>query len=126
MSYNYSEWTILRLRKEIEKIEKTIELKEKEEKKEVLEKLRLVAKQNGYDLNDVLAADTSRKGSPRIGITIGGDDKDEPKRIRTRSPAKIKYINPINTAETWTGRGRKPRWVVEYLNAGGQLSGVAV
>jgi DNA-binding protein H-NS len=28
------------------------------------------------------------------------------------------YRNPANVAETWTGRGRKPRWVLEWLEAG--------
>jgi DNA-binding protein H-NS len=28
------------------------------------------------------------------------------------------YRNPDNDAETWTGRGRKPRWLVAALNEG--------
>ena len=29
-----------------------------------------------------------------------------------------KYANPDNTSETWTGRGRKPRWLAAKLKAG--------
>ena len=29
-----------------------------------------------------------------------------------------KYANPDNASETWTGRGRKPRWLVAKLKAG--------
>ncbi len=29
-----------------------------------------------------------------------------------------KYANPDNPSETWTGRGRKPRWLAARLTAG--------
>lgn len=35
-----------------------------------------------------------------------------------RAPATAKYANPANPAETWSGRGRKPRWFVEAMAAG--------
>jgi DNA-binding protein H-NS len=34
---------------------------------------------------------------------------------------KPKYRNPWNPSETWTGRGRKPRWVVEALGEGHEM-----
>jgi DNA-binding protein H-NS len=33
----------------------------------------------------------------------------------------IKYRNPKNSAETWTGRGRKPNWLVAALKKGQKL-----
>jgi DNA-binding protein H-NS len=32
-----------------------------------------------------------------------------------------KYANPDNPSETWTGRGRKPRWLTAKLKEGGKL-----
>ncbi|MDD5394215.1 MAG: H-NS histone family protein [Thiothrix sp.] len=32
-----------------------------------------------------------------------------------------KYQNPNDSTQMWTGRGRKPGWVVEHLAAGGSL-----
>src|SRR5882762_2070125 len=29
-----------------------------------------------------------------------------------------KYVNPDDASETWTGRGRKPRWLAARLKAG--------
>src|SRR6266436_10067921 len=29
-----------------------------------------------------------------------------------------KYRNPNNSSETWSGRGKQPRWLVALLNAG--------
>lgn len=35
-----------------------------------------------------------------------------------RAPTVAKYANPANPADTWSGRGRKPRWYAEALAAG--------
>ena len=36
------------------------------------------------------------------------------------------YRNPRNSAETWTGRGRKPRWLREALAQGVRLEDLAI
>lgn len=33
-----------------------------------------------------------------------------------------KYRNPENPAETWTGRGRKPKWILAALERSADLS----
>lgn len=33
----------------------------------------------------------------------------------------IKYMNPENKSETWTGRGRQPRWLAAKLSKGSKL-----
>jgi DNA-binding protein H-NS len=38
--------------------------------------------------------------------------------IRKRTPAVPKYANPANKSDTWSGRGRKPRWFDAALKAG--------
>jgi DNA-binding protein H-NS len=43
-----------------------------------------------------------------------------------RAKVAPKYRNPDNPAETWTGRGRKPRWVQDALDAGRSLSDFAI
>ena len=37
---------------------------------------------------------------------------------RKRAPAVAKYANPADRSDTWSGRGRKPRWFVAALNSG--------
>ena len=32
-----------------------------------------------------------------------------------------KYVNPDDPSETWTGRGRKPRWLTAKLQNGGKI-----
>jgi DNA-binding protein H-NS len=38
-----------------------------------------------------------------------------------RGPVAPKYRNPANPAETWAGRGLKPRWLVAALKSGKKL-----
>ncbi len=38
--------------------------------------------------------------------------------VRKRTPAVAKYANPSDKSDTWSGRGRKPRWFVAALAAG--------
>jgi DNA-binding protein H-NS len=33
----------------------------------------------------------------------------------------VKYANPDNPSETWTGRGRKPRWLAAKIKAGEKI-----
>jgi DNA-binding protein H-NS len=39
-------------------------------------------------------------------------------QVRKRSPAQPKYGNPSDPIETWSGRGRQPRWFADALAAG--------
>lgn len=45
---------------------------------------------------------------------------------RTRKPAAPKYANPADASQTWTGRGRRPRWVQAALDAGQSLDDLAI
>ena len=38
----------------------------------------------------------------------------------------IKYRNGDNNEETWTGRGRKPTWLVDALSSGDKLEDFAI
>lgn len=53
------------------------------------------------------------------GLTI----EDVVGRTRTRSARKTgkvkpKYRNPADSEQTWSGRGKRPRWFVAALDAG--------
>ena len=40
------------------------------------------------------------------------------KKIIKKQSAPIKYIDPDNCKNTWTGRGKKPAWLKEKLDQG--------
>jgi len=64
-----------------------------------------IAKQNGLTKAEVAAR-------------FGGRRSRKPKN-------KVRYRNPENPAETWTGVGRKPGWVQEHFAKGGTLEELA-
>lgn len=48
------------------------------------------------------------------------------KRGPKRTASGLKYRNPKDASQTWTGRGRKPNWLVEALNGGAKLESFRV
>lgn len=36
----------------------------------------------------------------------------------TKSTVKVKYRNPSNSAQQWSGRGRKPAWLKAWIASG--------
>ena len=47
-------------------------------------------------------------------------------RAGKRSSAAVKYRNPKDTTQTWTGRGRKPNWLVDAIKKGVKIESLAV
>lgn len=45
---------------------------------------------------------------------------------KKRKPARAKYAHPENATVTWTGRGRKPKWVVEFLATGRTIDDLVI
>ena len=45
---------------------------------------------------------------------------------RPYPPVRPKFRNPDNPAETWSGRGRRPRWVVEQLRSGKRMEDLQI
>ena len=86
-----------------------IRKREAQEKKSVLNEVRELAKSRGYALEDL------------VGANAAGGENTVSKR--TVAP---KYRHPQDPALTWTGRGRKPVWLVQLLEAGSTLDQVAI
>ena len=79
-------------------------------KQEVAEKVRKLAKDNGLEISDLLAADKPNKTKAK----------------KPRGKVAPKYKNPANGSETWTGRGRQPRWVADALTGGKSLEDLLI
>ena len=88
---------------------------------------RLVAKRARATLKEAkrMAADV---GFELTFTKIGKPRKRKAKTEPQASRAKVlpKYRNPENADETWSGRGRQPKWVQAALAAGEKLSDLAI
>jgi DNA-binding protein H-NS len=45
---------------------------------------------------------------------------------RKQTPTAPKYAHPENRSITWSGRGRKPKWLEDALASGTSLSSLAI
>jgi DNA-binding protein H-NS len=55
-----------------------------------------------------------------LGVRFGGSPSDIP-QPRPYPKVLPKFRNPSLPSETWSGRGKQPRWVSELLAAGASL-----
>ena len=85
-------------------VAKAISGYEDRRKRDALAELEEKAKEMGFSLSEL------------TGVTAG----------RKRSPSTAKYANPANAADTWSGRGRKPRWFSEALAKGKKPDDMAI
>jgi DNA-binding protein H-NS len=86
-----------------ERVETAISAKRIEDAAATKEQLRVMAEKAGFDVNELFG-----------------------KRRGKRGPSSIKYRNPKNPSQTWTGRGRKPNWLVDALKKGGKIDSFGV
>lgn len=80
----------------------------------------------GMDIDvDRLLEKISHKVSPR-------NDKSQAKATKGKGSARTgavnppKYRNPNDPSQTWTGKGRKPGWVIEWQSSGKALDDLLI
>ena len=57
-----------------------------------------------------------------LGFSLAEIAESAPKRM----PAVAKYRHPENPELTWSGRGRKPKWIAEYTESGKSLADLEI
>jgi DNA-binding protein H-NS len=85
-------------------IEAALAKRKEEERSEVKRKLAELAKESGFEVTEL----------------FGG------RRGGKRAASGAKYRNPKDTSQTWSGRGRKPNWLVEAVKQGAKLQSFEV
>jgi DNA-binding protein H-NS len=85
-------------------VAKAIASFEERKKKQAIAELEDKAREMGFSLSELTGGVPSRK----------------------RAPSAARYANPANPADTWSGRGRKPRWFIAALAAGKSPESMAV
>ena len=78
---------------------------EKRKKAEALAEIKSLAHAKGFSLDELLGGEAA-KGK--------------------RAPAVAKYADPANPDNTWSGRGRKPKWLVAQIENGKTVEDFAI
>lgn len=90
---------LLVLRKDVEKALETLDMRRRAE---ALRAAEVTVSEYGFSLKELReSAPTKTKGVP-------------------------KYRNPENPAQTWTGKGRKPKWLTAALKSGKSLDDLEI
>lgn len=92
------------LKELLSQVAKAIAEFEERRKRQALAELEEKAKAMGFSLAELTGAVKTRK----------------------RSPSVAKYANPADKSDTWSGRGRKPRWFSEALAKGKKPQDLAI
>src|SRR5690606_19766555 len=88
------------------KVEKAIANARERERSDVKQKIEAIAQNAGFSVSELFGGRAPAGGKGR--------------------QVAAKYVNPENRSETWTGRGRKPRWLTAKLEKGAKLEDFAV
>ncbi|MCU0800898.1 MAG: H-NS histone family protein [Rhodobacteraceae bacterium] len=104
MSIDLNEMSLRDLKELQSRVTKAILTFEDRKKREALAELEEIARSKGFSLAELTGTSGPKK----------------------RAPATAKYANPANSAETWSGRGRKPRWFDAALKSGKSPSDLAI
>ena len=89
----------------LDRIPAELKRREKEDKAKARKEIEAIAAAHGFSLDDLLGS------------------VSEPK---VKKAVAVKYRHPENQELTWTGRGRQPKWVADFLASGGTLEQLLV
>jgi DNA-binding protein H-NS len=102
LAYNLGDMSLKELKKLERDVSAAITNYDARAKAHALAELDAMAQELGFSLAELTGATVSTK--------------------RKRAPSSTLYRNPENPAETWSGRGRKPRWFEAALASGAKVS----
>jgi len=87
-----------------QEVEAAIEEARSRERSEVLVRMEQLASKSGFSLSELMGGRGRGKG--KISVA--------------------KYANPDDRTQTWTGRGRKPNWLIARLKKGQKLEDFSI
>jgi DNA-binding protein H-NS len=88
-----------------------------------MDEFRALAREAGFEVSLTRIGEgegEGRRGRRRASHGIAGEGDD---RRRAVHP---KYQNPDNPTDTWSGRGRKPKWIEDQLASGKSLDALVI
>ena len=105
MGTDLSKLTLSELKKLRADVDKAISAAEAKRRKDARAAVQKVAKEYGVSIGELLANEKPKPTRKR-------------KPVSKRASAKPKYRNPSDPKQTWTGKGRRPRWYLDALESG--------
>lgn len=118
MKISFKGHTLPQLQRLLARVQIEIKKRGEKSRKTVLRELQRIAKKSGFDLASLVGG-TAGTGPRKVRAL-------KKQRVDKRRKVAAKYRHPKMKQLTWTGRGRKPKWVAEWLAAKGTLEQLAI
>jgi DNA-binding protein H-NS len=114
MDINFDALSVDELEKLIKQAQKKLDKKRMEAVKNAQAEIGKIARDLGISVEDLLQEKVGRKKA-------ASKTTRRKTKVAVRKPAKVKYRNPADSSQTWTGRGKRPIWLRDALENGAQL-----
>lgn len=102
---NLESMSVAELQQLAKDVEKAIDQKKNHEAKTTLEEVKALVTSRGFDLDELMQlAAAKRNGGPGAKKVLG--------------KAPVKYRDPSNPENVWSGRGKLPGWMVKAMEGG--------
>jgi DNA-binding protein H-NS len=96
-------------------IEKEIKSRQQDEVKKAREQILAIAQDVGVPVAALIKVNGAKAGGAKAEGGKNGSIKGGAQQGQAR------YRNPADESQTWTGRGRQPKWIAEALAGGKSL-----
>lgn len=113
-----SSLSLTELRRLQSKVETEIRRRSDTAKKDLLKRMQKLAAEHGMSLTEVLGQESAEKPAPAAPRKAAAA---KPAKKAAKPASTIKFRHPENPAIGWTGHGRKPQWVIDWLAQGKPL-----
>lgn len=110
--FDLSKLSVAELRTLQDDIKQALTDREHEERNKAREEIMAIAQNAGLSLKELLAGSTRGTGKSAKGTRSG--------------KVAVQYRHPSNSSQQWTGRGRQPAWVKDWVQSGKSLDELRV
>lgn len=90
------------------RVAKAIAAAREKERAELKRKVAEMAETHGFSVNELFGGVRGGRGA------------------KSKSVGVARYANPDDRSDTWTGRGRKPNWLLDRLKKGAKLDDFSI
>ena len=119
-----STYTLPELRRLQSKVESEIRRRSDVTRRNLIKRMQKMAADEGLSLDDLLEGSTPASAEAKPATKRGR--RPGTKTAKAAKPAPVvKYGNPTNPDQGWSGRGRKPQWALDWIAQGKSLDELA-
>ena len=119
-----STYTLPELRRLQSKVESEIRRRSDVTRRNLIKRMQKMAADEGLSLDDLLEGSTPASAEAKPATKRGR--RPGTKTAKAAKPAPVvKYRNPTNPDQGWSGRGRKPQWALDWIAQGKSLDALA-